>query len=173
MARELLYSNCNGSPTIFQTKGEFDMNKYTLTIAILGLAALCTAPVVKADMLYGNPVFPSYRFNIQFENSNPERGWIWDETWQTAPQTVHGGNMATGQDLQFFCTQMNVAISEAFKDPTIGQQFNATALSESAMSDLQKVALQSLFNHTYSVLLDAQDLYDSSTGSVRTQAQDN
>jgi hypothetical protein len=117
---------------------------------VAAVMALGTS-VAQADTLKGNYyTFDNYRFAFNYlENGTAgSTSMLSDETF--------GTNRTTGQDLQFFCTGIYTDLSGDFIWGDKGQKYSATSLATSSLRDDQKSAIQSLFNHTYSSLLDAQ-----------------
>jgi|GEM_PF-5397750 len=129
------------------------MNSKTLTMTrntalamFVFAVAFCASPV-KADMLFG--YFYDSNFSYRFDvGSYSERNQL---------SEILGQNLTTGQELQFYCANFRMRVTNDFKNPGIGQQYTGTSLANSAaLNDRQKGALQSLFNHVYSPLLNAQ-----------------
>ena len=115
------------------------MYKYTLTIAILGLATLFTAPVVKADIFVGlerdRSTWPQYAPRLNGGASQWGDGLLLRE-------------IENNDTLRVFCADFYTSVSDHFYGE--GQAYVSGSLAASDLyTDLQKAQLQSLFDHVY------------------------
>jgi len=150
---------------------------------IIGLALAATmllgVSTTKADLLSGyyrdHSVSNGHHFNFGYTNNHGRRPVVHDERWVGEMQ--FGDNVATGERLQFFCVDISTHVSQAFLHQFEGQFYQAMSFNDAVNGNValpltydQHFAIQTLFNHTYSSLLDAQDIYASATGRARTAA---
>ena len=129
-------------------------------LAIIIMAVLYTVPA-KADILYGvkddfseRQNGPWYSFLVTDTTLSDKKKDQESDYWLATRQ---GANLTTGQQLQYFCTDYHITTSADFNNPAKGQAYTAYALEDSPLSIKQQEAIQSLYNHTYSHLLDAKE----------------
>jgi hypothetical protein len=145
----------------------FTTIKNSVVFGIVAVMMVLGTSAANADRLTHSGYSPldGYRYNFTFQNAQNET-----ETWTETAEEIHGTNLTTGQDLQFFCTGYYTYTSSAFASAT-GQKYTASSLADSPLSDVQQYAIQTLFDHTYSSLLDAQEIYATATESKQSAAQ--
>ena len=137
-----------------------DLTKF-LAFSVLVVGISLSALSAKADMVmvWGGDLssdFPSpYAYSLQFNDPSQPAGY---RTLSASNQTlslVNAYDMTNGMDLMFFCAGANIPNSAAVT--STGQWFNAVSLENApTLSTNQATAIQSLFNHVYSPLLNAQ-----------------
>lgn len=112
--------------------------------------ALLSAPVVHADMLAGEGTM--YTNYFRYLNDTNNGGWHW-------ATPIAGEEVVTGQLLNLFCVDSYTKTSEAFADTNVGQLYHGGSLADSALyTTSQKNALNSLFSHVYSSIVDSNNI---------------
>ncbi|MDR2438267.1 MAG: hypothetical protein LBE12_02700 [Planctomycetaceae bacterium] len=92
-----------------------------------------------------------YTHYFQMIHDTSNNGWHNTETIKII-------NDDTDQNFRVFCVDYFTPITTEFKNPLIGQEYDAIALDSPSMmlySQIQKDALNSLFSHVYSTIYDA------------------
>ena len=121
-------------------------------ITAAGFALFLTMFAVEshADLLTGltTPPWESY---FRFLNDPGDSEWHYSRPFGVQ-------NLTTGQLLNMFCADRDTQTSDNFSNPDIGEEYWSEPLNSVTMtlfSDLQKAALNSLFSHVYTTIVDA------------------
>lgn len=127
----------------------------TLTFALSLVIAFGAVGSARADLIYGNHEYEKYGSGYKFGQMIDNQNWYYNY----GGDPYYGGNYTTGQtDLMLFCLDLKTPTTENFKNGT-GHEYTAYSLQNSTLRDDQKYALQSLFDHVYGVVTDAQSIW--------------
>lgn len=137
--------------------------RHPLYLVSLAACFLFVVPVVQADMLSGSSSLHTIYF--KFLNDTDNNGWHY-----ASPQVTE--NLSTGQIFNSFCVDRAVMTSTDYANSEVGQAYQAVALDSAEMtlySQAQKNALNSLFSHVYTSIIDAEGNYIDSYQSLAFQ----
>ena len=124
----------------------YPMIRIIITSVMFIVCATCHASLAKADQLYGDFIWSNFKYEFKVGNMTLTY-WLGE---------ISGGIQGSDEKLQFYCGDILTQISDDFKDPAVGHPYAGTLLASSTeINSTQIHALQELFNHVYSPLLQA------------------
>ncbi|MDR2116529.1 MAG: PEP-CTERM sorting domain-containing protein [Planctomycetaceae bacterium] len=121
-----------------------------LMIVSLGMVISSANQVYSDTLYYDHSSWRPYVHYFHMINETNNNGWH-------DAESIKATNEDTDQNFRVFCVDYFTQTSEDFRDPLIGQEYDAVALDSPSMTlytQAQKDALNSFFSHVYSTIYD-------------------